>query len=236
MDGARKDLGMKSDVEAALSLIDVDGLSLVDVGCGAGKTARDLHAAGATVLGVEPDPIQAAKNRDAPPAPGLAFVEAHAERLPVPERSVDGVFFVRSLHHVPIDSMGAALAVAAGALKPEAGFLVVVEHSMEGTHFPLIRLFHDETRERNAAQEALRQFAAPLFRYAASYRYAQTVRYADFAAFVARALGQTFNDIRRERLETPEVRRLFEAGRSDAGDYAFAQPMLIDFFRAPKGD
>ena len=47
----------------------------------------------------------------------------------------------------------------------------------------------------------------------------------------ARALGQTFNDIKRERIETDEVRALFEAGRTDAGDYMFEQPMLLDFSR-----
>ena len=60
------------------------------------------------------------------------------------------------------------------------------------------------------------------------------MRYADFGALVARALGQTFNAIQRERVETDEVRALFEAGRTDKGDYAFEAPMLLDLFRAPR--
>ena len=60
----RTDLGERSDVAALLALTPVSGLALVDVGCGAGRNARDLAEAGATVLGVEPDPIQAARNRE----------------------------------------------------------------------------------------------------------------------------------------------------------------------------
>ena len=229
----RSDLGERSDVAALLALTPVVGLALVDVGCGPGKSARDLAAAGATVLAVEPDPIQAARNREADPVPGVAFVEARAERLPAGSGSMDGVVFYRSLHHVPVEAMEAALAEAARVLKPETGFLCVIEPGMMGTHFPLMRSFHDETRVREAAQAALDTTAARLFGERASFRYVQHPRYAGFDALVARVLGQTFNAIARERVETDAVRALFEAGRTDRGDYAFEQPMLLDLFRAP---
>ncbi len=48
-------------------------------------------------------------------------------------------------------------------------------------------------------------------------------------------IGQTFNDIRRERVETDEVRALFEAGRTDRSDFMFEQPMLLDLYRGPGG-
>ncbi len=233
MDG-RTDLGELSDVGALLALIPVAGLALVDVGCGAGKSSRELAEAGATVLAVEPDPIQAAKNRAAEPVPGVAFAEARAERLPAERGSMDGVVFFRSLHHVPVEAMEAALAEATRVLKPETGFLCVIEPGMTGTHFPVMRPFHDETRVRNAAQGALDRTTGR-FRERQLFRYLQHPRYADFGALVARVLGQTFNDIQRERVETDEVRALFEAGRCDRGDYAFEQPMLLDLFRAPIG-
>jgi hypothetical protein len=229
----RADLGERSDVAALLAVIPVAGLTLVDVGCGAGKNARDLAEAGATVLAVEPDPVQAAETREAAPTPGVTFAEARAERLPADSGSVDGVVFFRSLHHVPVEAMAAALAEAARVLKPEAGFLCVIEPAMTGTYFPLMRPYHDETRVREAAQEALTRNAAPLFGERRSFRYLQRVRYAGFDALVARVLGQTFNAIARQRVETAEVRALFEAGRTDDGDYAFEAPMLLDVFRAP---
>jgi ubiquinone/menaquinone biosynthesis C-methylase UbiE len=229
----RTDLGERNDVAALLALTPVSGLALVDVGCGAGGNSRALAEAGASVLAVEPDPIQAAKNRDAAPMAGVAFVAARAEKLPSETGSMDGVLFFRSLHHVPVEAMEAALAEGARVLKPD-GFLCVVEPGMTGSHFPLIRLFHDETVARNAAQEALDRAEGQLFRERRSHRYLQHRRYAGFDALVARALGQTFNAIKREQVETDEVRALFAAGRTDAGDYVFEEPMLMDLFRAPR--
>ena len=230
----RTDLGERADVAALIALAPVAGRAIVDVGCGAGKNARDLAQAGATVLAVEPDPIQAAKNREAEPTPGVVFVEARAERLPAESGAMDGVVFFRSLHHVPVEAMEAALAEAARVLKP-TGFLCVIEPGMTGTHFPVMRPYHDETQVREAAQAALASVAARLFRTRDSYRCLQRPRHASFDAFVARALGQTFNAVRRERIETDEVRALFEAGRTDKGDYAFEQPMLLDLFQGPLG-
>ncbi len=169
----RKHLGERADAAAVAALTPLAGLTVVDVGCGAGQTSRELAALGASVIAIEPDPIQAAKNREAEPVQGVAFVEAHAEDLPVASGSADGVFFFRSLHHVPVEAMEAALAEAARVLKPESGFLCVIEPGMEGTHFPLIRPFHDETRVRKAAQAALERSARLLFREIERFRYVQ---------------------------------------------------------------
>ncbi len=234
MDMPRADLGERTDSAAVAALLDLKGLDVVDVGCGPGRVARELMALGATVRGVEPDPIQAEQNRAAPKLPGLTFIEAGAESLPVASASVDGVFFFRSLHHVPVAQMPAALAEAARVLKPDTGFLCVVEPAMTGTHFPLMRPFHDETRVRTAARAALASVTPGLFREARWFGYVQYTRYPDFAALVARVLGQTFNSIDRARVETDEVRALFAAGHdAAAGDYVFEQPMLLDLYRGP---
>ncbi len=228
------DLGVKSDVEAARALVEVAGRVFIDIGCGLGRNARELHAAGARVIGVEPDPTQAARNREAETSEGLMFVEGRAEALPSDDGGADGVFFFRSLHHVPIESMEAALAAAARKLKRD-GFLMVVEPSVEGTHFPVMRPFHDETFVRAEAQRALDLYAAPAFRRRERFSFVQYPRYKDFDAFVARVMGQTFNDIPRERVETEEVRGRFAEGRTEAGDYVFVQPMQLDLFHEPIG-
>jgi len=229
----RTDLGELTDMAAVSVLISVDGLQVVDVGCGPGIISRELVAAGAVVLAVEPDPIQAEKNRQASPTPGLTFIEARAEQLPLEAGSVDGVFFFRSLHHVPIARMEDALSEAARVLKPETGFLWVLEPGMTGTHFKVMRPFHDETLVRTKAQAALGRSTSRLFHSEERYQYAQSPRYPNFEAMVARVTGQTFNDIQRERVETDEVRAVFESGRTDDGDYVFDQPMLLNLYRGP---
>lgn len=226
----RKSLGELPDFAAVCRMVDVAGLSLVDVGCGPAIASRELVARGATVLGVEPDPVQAGKNRAANPVTGLTLIEARAESLPVESASVDGVLFFRSLHHVPIDAMDTALAEAARILKPE-GFLCVVEPGMAGSHFAVMRPFNDETQVRTEAQAALTHTARRLFRDAAGFCFDQYPRYASFEAMVARVTGLTFNATTRDQVETDEVRALFETGRTPEGDYVFEQPMLMDLYR-----
>ena len=230
----RIDLGEVADVAAITSLLNVSGLTLVDVGCGAAANSRELAGLGATVEGVEPDAIQAAKNRDATSLPGLTLHEGFAEQLPFAARSVDGVLFFRSLHHVPITAMDAALREAVRVLKPGTGFLCVVEPGMTGSHFQVMKPYHDETAVRIEAQAALARLADEhAFREHARYRFLQYPRHASFEAMVTRVTGHTYNRISRESVETEEVRSLFEAGRTEQGDYAFEQPMLLDVFRGP---
>ncbi len=228
----RKDLGDSDDMAAVDALMRVEGRNFVDVGCGAGRLSRELAARGAQVLGVEPDPVQAEKNRQAEPVPGLTFVEGRAEALPVDDASMDGVFFFRSLHHVPAGAMDAALREAARVLKPD-GFLCVVEPAMEGSFFPVMRPFHDETQVRTQAQAALARTAASLFATVEFYRWRSYPSFRGFEEMVGFVTGMTFNDIRRERVETDEVRALFETGKCDDG-YRFMQPMLLNLYRGQR--
>lgn len=233
MEVTRRDLNCATDLEAIDRLLNVEGLKLLDVGCASGAQDRELVARGATVLGVEPDPVQATKNRIGAPLPGLEFAEARAQALPVESHTVDGVFFFRSLHHVPIDAMDAALREAARVLR-RRGFLWVVEPGMTGAQFQLMRPFHDETVVRSAAQAALARNGEALFESVELFRYVVYPRHRDFETFVAHVTGQSFNNITRDQVETEVVRRTFDAGRTPDGDYVFDQPMLLNFYRVPK--
>lgn len=228
----RQNLGPLTDIEAVTRLLDVRGKAVVDVGCGPGDIARALASAGATVTGVEPDPVQAAKNAAAPQSPGVTLMEAGAEALPIPTASQNAVFFFRSLHHVPITAMDLALKEAARVLKP-GGSLAIIEPGMAGSHFAVMRPFHDETIVRNAAQAALARTAAKLFKTASQHEYHMTAKYLDFEAMVTRVTGQTFNRVSRSAVETSEVRALFEQGRTEAGDYIFQQEMLVNLYQDP---
>jgi len=230
----RKDLGELTDIEAVNALMPVQGLSVADVGCGAGLLAAELMARGASVVGVEPDPVQAEKNRTQSRS-GLSFVQASAEELPFGQGTIDGVFFFRSLHHVPADQMDAALAEAARVLKPSAGFLCVVEPGTSGNFFPVMRPFNDETSVRAAAQAALGRKGPGLFSSLELFSYLQRPRYKNFETFVSRVVAGTVRDVRREQVETDEVRSFFEAGRSDEGEYVFEQPMLLNLYRGVQG-
>ncbi len=228
----RIDLGELTDIQAVTHLMDVNGLRLVDVGCGAGHISRALAEMGAVVLGIEPDPAQAERNRSADPLPNVTLLEAGAQAIPADDQSVDGVMFFRSLHHVPRDLMDAALMEAARVLKPE-GFLYVVEPGMEGSHYAMMRPFHDETEVRTLAQQALVRAAEGLFESNSAYLYIQHPRHDSFEAMVDFFTSLSFNDITREMIDVPEVRERFEAACTDNG-FVFEQPTLLNVYRQPK--
>ena len=195
--------------------------------------ARQMAGAGATVLAVEPDPVQAPKNLAAPATDGVTFAEAGAEKLPAGDASVDGVLFFRSLHHVPAELMAGAMAEAARVLKAD-GFLYVAEPGMEGSHFPFMRPFNDETEVRTLAQATLDNVAVGLFEQAEKYVYMMHPRHESYAKMIDCFSGMSFNPIPREAIDVPEVRASFEAAKTADGDYVFDQPMLVNLYRRPK--
>ena len=220
--------GLSTDLAVLDRLVQVRGRSIVDVGCGAGALARSLAERGATVLGVEPDPVQAERNRDASETDGVSFAEGRAEALPVGDVAVDGVIFGRSLHHVPEAAMRPALAEARRVLA-EGGFLYVLEPVMEGAFSAVMKPFHDETEVRRQARRALAD-SAPLFDRAREIHYEVERRFESHAAFVDLFSGLSYNSYGADAVRSETVKRLFEAGRTDAGDYAFVQPMRVDLF------
>ncbi len=227
---ASEDFGICSDGDAIGRLFDVAGLDLVELGCGAGELARWLAGRGSRVRAVEPDPVQAAKNRAAGPVAGIAFTEAGAQDLPFADGSADGAIFGRSLHHVAPEHMDKAIDEALRVLRPASGFLLVIEPVMAGSYAELTRPFNDESTVHRLAIEALARRAAPRFAETRRIVYRELVSYAGFDDFLADKLGATYNDHRREEVDTAGVRARFEAGRTD-GEYRFEYTSRIDYYR-----
>lgn len=227
------ELGRATDVEIIERLVELDGCDIVDVGCGNGAVSAELAARGAIVLGLEPDPIQAAKNREADPIPNVTLVEGSAESIPRETGTVDAVIFGKSLHHVPKDLMDSALREAARVLKPGTGILYSLEPDMRGEFSQLMKPFHDETQVRAWAQEALTRTADPMFEEAAQYWYEITITFPDFDSFTQRALGATYNDIDADKVTKDGVRRRFEAGKSGDG-FSFDNLMRVRLYRGAR--
>jgi len=226
------DLGIADDLDVFDRQVAVEGRTVVDAGCGAGGFSRHLLARGAKVIALEPDAAQAAEHAAGLALePGVRFVETGAEAMPCGDGSVDGVVFSKSLHHIPREHMDRALDEAVRVLRPGEGFLYVLEPAIEGDFSALMRPFHDETRVRGTAMEALDRLEtrSSLTRRTLHYRNLRT--FADFEAFVRSVCGTSYNAIERARVDLPQVRERFASGHDPAsGRHVFEQPMRVDLF------
>lgn len=88
--------------EAAVlaSLVSFEGLEVLDVGCGEGRTARTIARTAASVTGVDPDAERIEVARSTDPEPGSCPITFLAQEIMEVERltaSYDAVVFGRSL-------------------------------------------------------------------------------------------------------------------------------------------
>lgn len=81
---------------------------VVDVGAGTGKLTRALVAAGHRVTAVEPDAGMRAQL--AASTPGVTVLDGSAERVPLPDGSVDAVVAGQAFHWFDLDRAPAELA------------------------------------------------------------------------------------------------------------------------------
>jgi ubiquinone/menaquinone biosynthesis C-methylase UbiE len=225
----RVHLGVSTDAAVTRELVAVAGRRVIDVGCGRGDLCRALAAAGATVLGMEPDVVQARRNATLA-IEGVEFSADRAGSIPRPAGSQHLVVFNRSLHHVPVAQMDAALVDAVRVLEPGSGELLVFEPDMRGTWSQLLAPFHDETEVRAAALSALDR-VAPRFDHRTERWYTAAVAFPDFDAFVARMAGVSHLGLSEAVIRTKAVRRLFEAGQAAQG-FRFENLILVRLYRS----
>jgi ubiquinone/menaquinone biosynthesis C-methylase UbiE len=222
------DLGAQSHLDALLATVGpVDGLHIIDIGCGEGQLARALANRGARVTGCDPFMAETAWTKQG--SGSYRLLKAAADALPELDQSADLVVFVFSLHHVPAAKLQGALAEARRVLRP-AGRLYVAEPLAQGPHQYIMELFHDETAVRKAAAAALTSFAKPNFATDRVSSYIDARSYSDFDTFAGRMIANMrFNGYAEESVLAPDVRRRFAETHATHGG-EFDQPVRIDYF------
>jgi ubiquinone/menaquinone biosynthesis C-methylase UbiE len=172
--------------------LNVDGLFLIDAGCGDMHLSRELASRGASVLALDPDPIQAEKNRQLDTIANVGFVETGADSIPVEPAAIDGVLFPYSLHHVPNDLMPAVFDEVFRILKPD-GFVYIIEPVAQGGLNEVTSLFHDEAKVREQAQQAIDNIARPAFSNTQVIDYSKAVVYDSWERFAKNYISKSFN-------------------------------------------
>ncbi|MFT5680247.1 MAG: ubiquinone/menaquinone biosynthesis C-methylase UbiE [Myxococcota bacterium] len=222
---------LRTDIDVLDELGPWVGLSVVDVGSGRGVLARGLVALGATVLAVEPDAAQRDVAETEQPVDGLRLVAGFGTALPAADASQDAVIFNRSLHHIPILQMDAALREGLRVLCP-GGRLLVLEPDPDGQMSMVMAPFHDEREVRGAAQAALDRLTLP----STEASYLRGYAFPDLPSFRARMAASTVIDADQGGLASALVTQRFSAGFDPTGEgeerYRFTNPIRLRIFTA----
>ena len=170
--------------------LDLEGRCLLDLGCGKGglcrRIASETGAASVTGIDAHPDQIARAKEKC---DTRVSFHVGRAEALPLETASMDVAILMKSLHHVPIPSMGAALSELARVLVP-GGRAYICEPAYEGAFNDIMRIFHDEGAERAAALTAIEQaIDTGVFALADRIDYLRPLAFRDLEDFRARMMN-----------------------------------------------
>jgi SAM-dependent methyltransferase len=105
---------------------DPASLTAVDVGCGIGATDRHLVGRFGKVIGV--DVVEGVLERAEVEVPQGEFRHYDGDVLPVADASVDVVFAICVVHHVPPERWGGFAAEMARVLRP-GGIAAIFEHN-----------------------------------------------------------------------------------------------------------
>lgn len=224
---------MIGDFEMLERLVPPSGRDVVDVGCGGGALVRALSDRGARAIGIEISESQMAGAVEQDDGRGARYLVGRAERLPLDDASADVVVFMRSLHHVPVAELGAALREARRVIRP-GGAVYVAEPLAEGDFFELTRIVDDETEVRAAAQAALAEAARAGLERAISVDYVVRLCLTGLPAVRARVVAADPTRAVRFDERSAELsagfERLGEAGERP-GERCFLAPMRADVLR-----
>ncbi len=221
-----------NEVKLMLAELPFDGASVLELGCGKAEKTRLLAETGRLkeIVALEVDDIQHRRNLQISDLPKVQFRRGGAEAIPAADNSFDIVLMFKSLHHVPMEHMDAALGEIARVLKP-GGLAWISEPVYAGDLNEVFRLFHDEKIVREAAFAAIRK-AVDAGRLSLEKQYFFNTRshFESFDQFDQRMIQVTHTNHQLAPDLYRQVREKFESYLTPEGA-TFLNPQRVDLLR-----
>ena len=212
-------------------LPDVQGQTLLDVGCGEGTEVRLFAGADAKATGLDVSAEMLARARAEATIAGERYVEGSAEDLPFDDGEFDLVVFYNSLHHVEVAKQPVALSEAARVVKA-GGMVYVSEPMSEGPLFELSKPIDDETVVLAHAYEAVQGAGAAGLTEIDETSYERVVHYTNYEAFRERMIR--IDPVNRSGFEATDAElgaAFTRLGRKRNGEYEFIQPNRVNVLK-----
>ncbi len=216
--------------------LSLDHKHILELGCGNAEITRHIATSGSSrkVTALEVDEIAHRKNLQIEDLPNVSFGLSGAQKIPLHDKSVDIVFMFKSLHHVPVELMEAAMLEIRRVLKP-GGFAYISEPIFSGDFNAILSLFHDEENVRQAAFDTLRKVVNNgLFNLVEEIFFNVPKIFENFAEFEAGTINATHSNHALDSDLHALVKRRFEAHAGDSGAH-FLIPIRVDLLQRPLG-
>lgn len=89
-----------NEIRCLHDFVEIPGAQFLEIGCGDGRLTWKYAAVAQRVIGLDPDSVRLTNARLACPSElqaKVSFLQAHAETIPLPDASFDGIILAWSL-------------------------------------------------------------------------------------------------------------------------------------------
>lgn len=221
-----------NEAEIIDRLLHLKGATILELGCGKAEKTRSIARQAAAVLALEVDETQLAMNLASADLPNVRFAHGGAEKIPSDDSRFDIVLMLKSLHHVPVESMDSVFSEIRRVLKP-GGVAYISEPVYAGNFNEVLKLFHDERVVREAAFAAeQRAVASGQLTLVSQTFFLQPVHYESFEQFEAQVIEVTHTDHKLSAATLENVRAKFGEHMTREG-VSFYTPIRVDLLSLP---
>jgi len=219
-----------NEVDIFDELLHLEGATVLELGCGKAEKTRIVAKRAASVLALEVDEKQLAKNLAIADMVNVHFTHGGAEMIPASDSTFDVVLMFKSLHHVPLDLMDSAFSEIRRVLKP-GGVAYISEPVYSGNFNEVLKLFHDEKAVREAAFAAeTRAVASGQLALVKQKFFLHSMRFADFDEYETQVIRVTHTEHRLSAETLDKVRAKFNEYMTRDGA-TFHMPIRVDLLR-----